>query len=146
MLKNMDIAERDEVGNAYARVGRAIRYLSENYADQPRLEDAAEIAGLSPYHFQRQFTRLAGVSPKNFVAQLTLEHAKRVLQGGASVLEASLDSGLSGPSRLHDLSLKIEKMTPGEYSKRGAGLSIAYGFHDSLFGRALIAATARGLC
>jgi AraC family transcriptional regulator of adaptative response/methylated-DNA-[protein]-cysteine methyltransferase len=146
MLQTMNTAERDETGNAHARIARAIRFLSEHYADQPHLDEAAAIAGLSPFHFQREFTRLAGVSPKNFVAHLTLEQAKRALEQGASVLDAAFDSGLSGPSRLHDLTLKIEQMTPGEYAKRGAGLAIAYGFHDSLFGRALIAATPRGLC
>jgi AraC family transcriptional regulator of adaptative response/methylated-DNA-[protein]-cysteine methyltransferase len=146
MLKTMTIAERDESENRYARVARAIRFLAEHHAGQPRLEEAAAVAGLSPFHFQREFARLAGVSPKNFVAHLTLEQAKRALEGGASVLDASLQSGLSGPSRLHDLALKIEQMTPGEYARRGAGLAIAYGFHDSLFGRALIAATPRGLC
>jgi AraC family transcriptional regulator of adaptative response/methylated-DNA-[protein]-cysteine methyltransferase len=110
------------------------------------LANAAQAAGLSPSHFQREFTRLAGVSPKSFVAALTLEHAKTALDAGQCVLGAALDAGLSGPSRLHDLCLKIEAMTPGQYAKGGAGLSIVYGFHPSMFGSALLMATERGLC
>ena len=103
-------------------MARAIRFLAEHYLDQPQLEDAAAAAGLSPFHFQRLFTRYAGVSPKAFVGHLTLEHAKTGLAEGASVLDAALDAGLSGPSRLHDLCLKIEAMTPGDYARGGAGL------------------------
>ena len=128
------------------RITRAIAYLAKEFATQPSLEDAARVAGLSPYHFQREFTRLAGVSPKSFVAHLTLEHAKAELAKGASVMGAALDAGLSGSSRLHDLCLKVEAMTPGAYAKGGAGLRIAYGFHASLFGEALIMATELGLC
>jgi AraC family transcriptional regulator of adaptative response/methylated-DNA-[protein]-cysteine methyltransferase len=146
MLQRLNIAERDPQENSYVRVARAIRFLAENYTDQPRLDEAAAIAALSPSHFQREFTRLAGVSPKDFVAHLTLERAKRALEAGASVLDASLDAGLSGASRLHDLTLKIEQMTPGQYAKGGAGLNIAYGFYDTIFGRAVIAATPRGMC
>jgi AraC family transcriptional regulator of adaptative response/methylated-DNA-[protein]-cysteine methyltransferase len=120
--------------------------LADHFADQPSLEDAARVAGLSPHHFQREFSRLAGVSPKAFVAHLTLERAKAGLAKGETVLGAALDAGLSGPSRLHDLCLKIEAMTPGSYAKGGAGLEIAYGFHPSLFGLALLMATERGLC
>ncbi len=135
-----------ENNGSYRRISRALLYLAENYRDQPSLDDSARIAGLSPWHFQREFTQLTGVSPKSFVAHLTLEHAKGALAQGRSVLDASLEAGLSGPSRLHDLVLKIEAMTPGEYARRGAGLTIAYGWHDSLFGRALLAVTERGLC
>ncbi|MSP94482.1 MAG: methylated-DNA--[protein]-cysteine S-methyltransferase [Alphaproteobacteria bacterium] len=130
----------------YARIARTIAYLSENHESQPALEDAARAAGLSPFHFQREFSRLAGVSPKSFVAHLTLEHAKKGLREGASVMDAAFAAGLSGPSRLYDLALKVEAMTPGTYAKGGAGLTIAYGFHPSLFGPALVMATSRGLC
>src|SRR5579871_4516948 len=123
-----------------ARIARAIAYLSENYAQQPSLEDAASAAGLSPYHFQREFSRLAGVSPKSFVAHLTLECAKAHLTNGETVLHSALDAGLSGASRLHDLCLKVEAMTPGAYAKGGAGLTIAYGFRPCLFGTALLMA------
>src|SRR4051812_13646983 len=96
----------------YARVARAIAYLSERYSEQPNLDEAARAAGLSPYHFQREFSRLAGVSPKSFVAHLTLQRAKADLLKGETVLRSALDAGLSGPSRLHDLFLKVEAMTP----------------------------------
>lgn len=128
------------------RMARAIRYLTEHYQAQPDLEAAASVAGLSPFHFQRQFTRHVGVSPKAFVAHLTLGHAKVELAHGASVLNAALEAGLSGPSRLHDLCLKIEAMTPGEYARGGAGLLIEYGFHDCPFGVTLIMATEKGVC
>jgi len=138
--------EDPDAGPDYRRMARAIRYLAENYLDQPRLEDAAAAAGLSPFHFQRLFTRYVGVSPKSFVGHLTLERAKQELAKGASVLDAALDAGLSGPSRLHDLTLKIEAMTPGEYARGGAGLTVDYGFHACPFGIALITMTARGVC
>jgi AraC family transcriptional regulator of adaptative response/methylated-DNA-[protein]-cysteine methyltransferase len=133
-------------GPHHRRIARAIRFLSDHYLEQPRLEDAAAAAALSPYHFQRIFTRYVGISPKAFVGALTLDHAKADLLEGASVLDAALDAGLSGPSRLHDLSLKIEAMTPGEYARGGAGIIIDYGFHDCPFGIALLMATEKGLC
>lgn len=136
----------DTESAGYARIARAIAYLAENHASQPTLDDAARAAGLSPFHFQREFSRLAGVSPKSFVAHLTLEHAKQGLRAGASVMHAAFEAGLSGPSRLYDLTLKVEAMTPGAYAKGGAGLTIAYGFHPSLFGPALVMVTPRGLC
>lgn len=135
-----------ENGPDWKRMARAIRYLSENYQDQPSLDDAAGAVGLSPFHFQRLFTRYVGVSPKSFVGHLTLDRAKHSLAGGESVLGAALDAGLSGPSRLHDLCLKIEAMTPGEYAQGGAGLTIDYAFHPSPFGIALIMATRKGVC
>ena len=135
-----------EGGPDWKRMGRAIRYLSENYLSQPSLDDAAATVGLSPFHFQRLFTRYVGVSPKSFVGHLTLGHAKQELAGGASVLSAALDSGLSGSSRLHDLCLKIEAMTPGDYSRGGRDLAIDYGFHECPFGIALVMATEKGVC
>jgi AraC family transcriptional regulator, regulatory protein of adaptative response / methylated-DNA-[protein]-cysteine methyltransferase len=128
------------------RMARAIAFLSERYLDQPKLEEAAEAVGLSPFHFQRLFTRHVGVSPKAFIGHLTLNHAKRELARGASVLGAALEAGLSGPSRLHDLCLKLEAMTPGEYAKAGAGVRIEYGFEMCPFGLALLLATEKGIC
>jgi AraC family transcriptional regulator of adaptative response/methylated-DNA-[protein]-cysteine methyltransferase len=136
----------EDAGRHYRQMGRAIHFLSEHYLDQPTLDDAASVAGLSPFHFQRLFTRYVGISPKSFVGHLTLAHAKVELAAGASVLGAALDAGLSGPSRLHDLALKIEAMTPGEYARGGAGLTIDYGFHPCPFGMALFMATPSGLC
>lgn len=130
----------------YGAISRALLFLADNFRQQPALAEAAAVAGLSPWHFQREFTRLAGVSPKAFVAHLTLERAKRALAQGKPVLSAALDSGLSGPSRLHDLVLKVEAMTPGKYARRGAGLTVCYGWHESLLGPALLAVTEHGLC
>ena len=141
-----NILSFDENDANWRRMGRAIRFLSARYLDQPSLEDASSAVGLSPFHFQRLFTRYVGVSPKNFVGHLTLDHAKADLADGKNVLEASLDAGLSGPSRLHDLCLKIEAMTPGEYSKGGAGVEIDYGLHPCPFGIALVMATPKGVC
>ena len=145
MLQTAPSTTIDESGT-YARIARAISYLAENFASQPSLDQAARAAGLSPHHFQREFSRLAGVSPKSFVAHLTLERAKAMLIKGESVMGAAFDAGLSGPSRLHDLCLKVEAMTPGAFAKGGAGLQIAYGFYPSLFGTAILMATTRGLC
>jgi AraC family transcriptional regulator of adaptative response/methylated-DNA-[protein]-cysteine methyltransferase len=145
MLQTLNSSPARQDAN-FDRIGRAITYLAQRYAAQPSLDEAAGIAGLSPYHFQREFTRLAGVSPKTFVGHLTLERAKSELAKGATVMNAAYVAGLSGSSRLHDLCLKVEAMTPGTYAKGGAGLKIAYGFHPSLFGTALIMATERGLC
>ena len=135
-----------ESGATYQRIARAVRFLAEHYREQPSLEVAASSAALSPHHFQRLFTRYVGISPKAFVAALTLDRAKAALEDGASVLDASFEAGLSGPSRLHDLCLKVEAMTPGEYGRGGEGLAIAYGFHPSPFGTAVVMATERGLC
>jgi len=136
----------DENDANWRRMARAIRFLSANYLNQPTLEDAADAVGLSPFHFQRVFTRYVGVSPKTFIGHLTLDHAKTDLAGGKSLLDTALDAGLSGPSRLHDLCLKIEAMTPGDYAKGGEGLVIDYGYHASPFGAALVMATAKGVC
>ena len=140
-----EIAELEDTVE-WRRMGRAIRFLTEHYLDQPRLEEAAEAAGLSPFHFQREFTRYVGVSPKAFVGHLTLGHAKEELARGASVLDAALEAGLSGSSRLHDLCLKVEAMTPGDYAKAGRGVAIEYGFHACAFGTVLVLATDKGVC
>src|SRR5581483_9135494 len=113
---------------------------------QPNLEKVARSIGLSPFHFQRLFQRWAGVSPKRFLQYLTVENAKDRLRRSRSVLDASYDSGLSGPGRLHDLFISVEAMTPGEYKTLGKGLRIQYGVHATPFGEALAAVTARGLC
>ena len=118
----------------------------ENKADQPGLDEMAAATGMSPHHFQRTFRRWVGISPTKFLQYLTLDRAKASLAENASVLEASWDAGLSGPGRLHDLFVTHEAVTPGDYKRRGAGLSIRYGLHDSPFGRCLLMATDRGIC
>jgi len=130
----------------FARIGAALEYLERRAEDQPALEAVAAEVGLSPMHFQRLFTRWVGVSPKKFVQYLTLERAKACLAQSASVLDAAYETGLSGPGRLHDLFVTHEAVTPGEYKRRGAGLTIAYGWADSPFGRALVLTTPRGIC
>jgi AraC family transcriptional regulator of adaptative response/methylated-DNA-[protein]-cysteine methyltransferase len=130
----------------YDVVRRVIEHISENYRDQPNLETLADLVGLSPFHLQKLFTRWAGLSPKGFLQCVTLDHARRLLEGGNSLLDVSYDLGLSGPGRLHDLMINAEAMSPGSYKSRGSGLTISYGFHDSPFGIALAMATERGLC
>jgi AraC family transcriptional regulator of adaptative response/methylated-DNA-[protein]-cysteine methyltransferase len=130
----------------YSRIEKAILFLEENYHRQPELHEVAQSVHLSEFHFQRLFRRWAGISPKRFVQFLTLEHAKKLLDGSHSVLDATYDAGLSSPGRLHDLFVNIEAMTPGEFKARGAGLRISYGFHSSPFGECLLAMTERGIC
>jgi len=128
------------------QVAAAIRYVVEHYQEQPGLEDMAAAAGMSPFHFQRVFKRWAGISPKRFLQYVTLEHAKRALASDASVLDAALDSGLSGPSRLHDLFVSCTALTPGEFKALGERLVIRWGVHDVPLGRVLIGTTERGVC
>jgi AraC family transcriptional regulator, regulatory protein of adaptative response / methylated-DNA-[protein]-cysteine methyltransferase len=130
----------------YDRVEKAIRYIEAHYRDQPGLDRIAAEAELSPYHFQRLFTRWAGISPKQFVRYLTVEYAKQALDRTEPVLETALDAGLSGPGRLHDLLVDFEAVTPGEYKTQGAGLDFRYGYHDGPFGSFFLAATDRGIC
>jgi AraC family transcriptional regulator of adaptative response/methylated-DNA-[protein]-cysteine methyltransferase len=130
----------------YERIERALRYLHEHRAEQPGLDDVARHVGLSPAHFQRLFSRWAGVSPKRFCQFLTAEHARRCLAESQSVLEAAFSAGLSSPGRLHDLTVAVDAVTPGELRSRGAGLVIRHGLIDSPFGRSFIAATDRGVC
>lgn len=130
----------------YERIARAIDFLSRNAVGQPDLAAVARRIHLSEHHFQRLFTRWAGVSPKRFLQFLTVEHAKARLVASRSLLDLAGAVGLSGPGRLHDLFVTLEAMSPGEARSGGAGLTITYGIHDSPFGSALIATTARGVC
>lgn len=130
----------------YARIARAIEFLRAHAAAQPDLAGAARHAGLSEFHFQRLFTRWAGVSPKRFLQHLTVEDAKRRLAGTRGTLDLAADVGLSGSGRLHELFVTLEALSPGEARLGGAGLDIRHGIHDTPFGPALIAATARGVC
>ena len=130
----------------YRRIEKAIEFLAENYQNQLSLDKVARSVNLSEFHFQRLFRRWAGISPKRLVQFLTLEHAKQALEESRSVLDAAYDAGLSSPSRLHDLFVTTEAMTPGEFKAKGAGLEISYGFHASPFGECVLAVTERGIC
>lgn len=130
----------------YLRIERAITFLQSNHTQQPDLKDVARSIHLSEYHFQRLFSRWAAISPKKFLQYLTVEHAKRVLKESRSLLDATFETGLSSPGRLHDLFITVEAMTPGEFKNEGAGLMIQYGFHPTLFGECLLAITQRGIC
>lgn len=130
----------------YRRIALAIEYLRVHATEQPHLADVASQIGLSEFHFQRLFSEWAGISPKRFLQFLTKEHAKALLAQSHNVLDAALQSGLSGSSRLHDLMIACEALTPGELRAQGAGLHIQFGFADSPFGPLLMGVTARGIC
>lgn len=131
----------------YQRIEQAIWYLSENLNKQPGLEELASHVHLSPFHFQRMFTAWAGTSPKKFLQYLSVNYAKQELRRfDVSLFELSNQLGLSGTSRLHDLFVNIEHMTPGEYKNKGRDLTITYEFYPTVFGRILVASTTKGLC
>ncbi|WP_018235325.1 bifunctional helix-turn-helix domain-containing protein/methylated-DNA--[protein]-cysteine S-methyltransferase [Ensifer sp. BR816] len=133
-------------GTDYDTVRHVIEMLTKDYRDQPQLETIARRLRQSPTQLQKVFTRWAGLSPKAFLQAVTLDHAKRLLrQEEMPLLETSIEVGLSGPGRLHDLFVTHEAMSPGEWKARGAGLTIRYGFHPSPFGTALVMVTDRGL-
>ncbi|MGD8853486.1 MAG: methylated-DNA--[protein]-cysteine S-methyltransferase [Gammaproteobacteria bacterium] len=130
----------------YARIEAAIRFIRENLASQPTLDEVAAHAGLSPHHFQRLFRRWAGLSPKRYLEHLTVERAKPLLRARASVLETGYAVGLSSPSRLHEQFVTVEATSPGEYKRAWAGVEIRYGVTPGPFGDMLIAHTRRGIC
>ncbi|MFI5252151.1 MAG: methylated-DNA--[protein]-cysteine S-methyltransferase [Bacteroidota bacterium] len=130
----------------YNRIERAINYLDQNYHHQPELKEIAEKIYLSEFHFQRLFSRWVGISPKRFLQFLTKEHAKTLLAQSKSVLDTAYDTGLSSPSRLHDLFIQCEALTPGEFKNGGADIEILYGVHPTRFGNCLIAQTEKGIC
>jgi AraC family transcriptional regulator of adaptative response/methylated-DNA-[protein]-cysteine methyltransferase len=129
----------------YDRVRRILAFLTERAARQPSLDDVAAHVGLSASHVHALFRRWAGLTPKEFLAAVTLDRAKRLLADQASLLDAAYESGLSGPGRLHDLFVAHEAMSPGAWKAGGAGLVMRYGFHPSPFGEALAVITDRGL-
>ena len=139
------LARLDERARDYDRMAQALAWLAQRWRERPSLDEAADAVGLSPFHFQRIFTRWAGVSPKTFVAAIAHAEARRMLEGGASVLDAALDAGLSGPSRLHDLFIAHEAVTPGDARRRGEGLTLRWGFAPTPFGRGLFVVAPRGL-
>lgn len=130
----------------YLRIEQAILYLEDHYRDQPSLEEVAANIGLSEYHFQRLFTRWAGVSPKRFLQFLTKEGAKALLDKSENLLDTTHQVGLSSLGRLHDLFVTTEAVSPGEYKSHGEGVMVRYGLHASPFGKCLVAVTERGIC
>ncbi|MFN5170457.1 MAG: bifunctional transcriptional activator/DNA repair enzyme AdaA [Cyclobacteriaceae bacterium] len=140
----MTVTMNDDVN--YIRIAEAIRYLEENFRHQPELDEVAEKVHLSPFHFQRLFTEWAGISPKRFVQFLTVDFLKGKIQESKNLAEAAEEAGLSSQSRVYDLFTTLEAMTPQEYKRKGSGLRIDYGFHDTPFGQALVGITERGIC
>src|SRR5215467_2523886 len=129
----------------YGVVRRAIAFISEQWRSHPDVEAIAHACGVTPDDLHHLFRRWAGLTPKEFMAAITLDHARKLLRNQASVLDAAYAVGLSGPGRLHDLFVTHEAMSPGEWKAGGEGLTLAYGFHPSPFGDALVMATQRGL-
>lgn len=139
-------AELKQLSDDYLRIEQAILHLENHFKDQPSIEELAASLGLSESHFQRIFTRWAGVSPKRFLQFLTKESAKELLDRSKNLLETTHQLGLSSLGRLHELFITTEAVSPGEYKSRGAGVTIRYGIHPSPFGKCLIATTERGIC
>lgn len=131
----------------YARIADAIRFIADNRREQPRLEAIAQSVNMSPFHFQRIFQEWVGISPKHFLQYLNIEYAKRILQETRiSLLDTAYEVGLSGTSRLYDLFVNIEGMTPGEYRNGGENLAINYSFAETPFGEIIVASTGKGIC
>lgn len=131
----------------FERIAQAIDYIRANFQKQPDLDEVAEKIHLSPFHFQRLFTEWAGVSPKTFLQYISIEYAKDLLrEKQATLFDAANETGLSSTGRLHDLFIKIEGMTPGEYKNGGENLKINYSYSDTIFGKILVASTEKGIC
>lgn len=130
----------------YERVETAIHYINEHFKAQPSLDEIAKAIHVSPYHFQRIFSEWAGVSPKKFMQYISLNYAKSLLKNRIPLLDVTYETGLSSCSRLHDLFVNIEGMTPREFKNGGIDLAINYCFAESPFGRVIVASTAKGVC
>jgi AraC family transcriptional regulator of adaptative response/methylated-DNA-[protein]-cysteine methyltransferase len=132
----------------YKRIAEAITFITANFKRQPSLEEIADAVHLSPAHFQRLFTEWAGTSPKKFLQYISLEYAKSLLKGtdGFTLFDTAFETGLSSTSRLHDLFISIEGMTPAEFKNGGRDLSIHYSFSNSPFGKLIVASTNKGIC
>ena len=140
-LSSRNLSTRD-----FERIARAISYIDEHWREQPPLPDLAARLHLSPFHFERLFRRWAGVTPKSYIQHITGTVAQQYLDRKAGLLETSLAVGLSGPSRLHDLIVKLEALTPAEAARGGAGVTIDYGVAETPFGLMLAGCTTRGVC
>jgi AraC family transcriptional regulator of adaptative response/methylated-DNA-[protein]-cysteine methyltransferase len=130
----------------FNRIAEAISYIQANFKRQPGLEEIAEKVNLSPFHFQRLFSEWAGTTPKRFLQYISIGYAKEMLKENQSLFDTALETGLSGTSRLHDLFVNIEGMTPGEYKNGGENLHINYSFAESPFGNIIVASTLKGIC
>ncbi len=130
----------------FARMTRAIEFIEREFERQPRLADVARHVGLSEFHFNRLFRRWTGLTPKQYLAEITSRAARPALRAEPSVMDAAHSVGLSGGGRLHDLTVTLEAMTPGEIRAAGEGVVIRYGVASTPFGSAFLAETARGLC
>lgn len=130
----------------YERIAMVIRYLDEHHTEQPDLAKLANYVGLSQFHFHRLFSNWAAITPKEFLQCLTLSHARELLREGRNIMDASINSGLSGPGRLHDLCVKLESASPGELKSGGEGWIIHYGIGESPFGNCLLGKSPRGIC
>lgn len=131
----------------YSRIAAAIDYIQTHFKQQPDLDEVAKKIHLSPFHFQRLFTEWAGVSPKKFLQYTSIQYAKKILKDKqATLFDAAYETGLSGTGRLHDLFIKIEGMTPGEFKNGGENLFINYSYAETPFGNILVASTTKGIC
>jgi AraC family transcriptional regulator of adaptative response/methylated-DNA-[protein]-cysteine methyltransferase len=143
---NIPVTSYHQLSEDYPRIAQAIEYLEKHANTQPELSEIASAVGLSEYHFQRMFSRWAGISPKRFLQFITKENAKELLAQSENLLNTTYGVGLSSLGRLHDLFVTAEAVTPGQYKTGGEGLTIRYGLHDSPFGETLIGLTERGIC
>ena len=141
MTKKQDIMYKE-----YPLIEQALLYIEEHFKKQPDLDEIARYLNISPFHLQRTFKDWVGISPKRFLQFLTIGHARKLLKESRSILDATFESGLSSPGRIHDLFINIDAVTPGEFKSLGKGLEIEYGLHESAFGKCCIAVTHRGLC
>ncbi|MGL5234785.1 MAG: methylated-DNA--[protein]-cysteine S-methyltransferase [Empedobacter falsenii] len=131
----------------YSRIAEAIEYIKNNFKQQPNLDEVAEHVHLSPFHFQRLFSEWAGTTPKKFLQYVSVEYAKKMLQDQqATLFDTAYKTGFSSTSRLHDLFVNIEGMTPAEYKNGGKNLHINYSFAESPFGSVIVASTDKGVC
>ncbi len=140
--------EENEVNTRdYERIEKAIGYIQRNFQNQPGLKEIAEYVELSPFYFQKLFKKWAGISPKQFLQYTSINYAKKILnEKQNSIMDTAYETGLSGTSRLHDLFIKIESITPAEFKQDAAGLTIHYQYLNSRFGLVLVASTSKGIC